>query len=95
MEELSTWAIDIPMLRKRLGLSQVEFGQLLGVHFMTVSKWERGLAPPTPYQLALMERFARTAAAQEEQAKEQLKRIFVGAGGIAALVWLLTETAKK
>src|SRR5262245_32242891 len=30
-------------LRQRLNLSQKELGELLGVHVMTVSKWERGL----------------------------------------------------
>jgi putative transcriptional regulator len=87
--------IEIPALRKALGLSQVEFGQLLGVHFMTVSKWERGLVSPSSYQLALMDQFARTAAAKQEEAKEQVKNILVAAGVIAALLWLLSGAAGK
>lgn len=83
--------IGVVSLRKNLGLSQVEFGQLFGVHFMTVSKWERGLVTPTPYQLALMAQFAKTAAVKQEEAREQVKNILVGAGVVAALLWLLSS----
>ena len=80
-------------LRAALGLSQVQFAQLFGVHFMTVSKWERGVIVPSPYQLALMGQFAQTAVAKQEEAKEQVKGLLVSAGVVAALVFLLT--AKK
>ena len=78
-------------LRNSLGLSQGEFGQLFGVHAMTVSKWERGILVPTPYHVALMEQFRKTAAAREAQAKEEVKKLLVGAGVVAALAWLLTR----
>jgi putative transcriptional regulator len=77
-------------LRNALGLSQVQFAQLFGVHFMTVSKWERGLVIPSPYQVALMHQFAQTAAAQAQQAQEAVKNLLVGAGVVAALAWLLS-----
>lgn len=83
-------ANGIVELRKALGLSQVEFGQLFGVHAMTASKWERGVAVPTPYQMALMERFKQTAGAAAVKEKEQVKNLLVGAGVVAALVWLLS-----
>jgi putative transcriptional regulator len=86
---------QILALRTALGLSQVQFAQLFGVHFMTVSKWERGIIAPSPYQVALMEQFAKTAAAKQEQAKEQVKNLLVGAGVVAALVWLLSAAAKR
>jgi molybdopterin-binding protein len=41
-------------LRQRLGLSQVDFGRLLGVHTMTVSKWERGLLEPNEHQRGVL-----------------------------------------
>lgn len=81
-------------LRKALGLSQVQFAQLFGVHFMTVSKWERGVVAPSPYQVALMDQFARTAAAKQEQAQNEVKSLLVGAGVVAALIWLLTAAKK-
>ena len=83
-------AVDIVALRKDLGLSQVEFAQLFGAHFMTVSKWERGLTEPTAYQQALIRQFqARVAATKAAEANE-VKKLLVGAGVVAALAWLLT-----
>lgn len=81
-------------LRKALGLSQVQFAQLFGVHFMTVSKWERGVIAPSPYQIALMNQFAQTAAAKQGQAQNEVKSLLVGAGVVAALIWLLTAAKK-
>ena len=80
---------SIAVLRRDLGLSQAEFGQLFGAHAMTVSKWERAVLSPTAYQQALMEQFRRTADQKQAQAQEQVKRLLVGAGVVAALVWLL------
>ncbi len=80
---------EIAQLRTDLGLSQVQFGQLFGTHFMTVSKWERGVLTPNPYQQALMEQFRKTADQKKAKEREQLGKILVGAGVIAALVWLL------
>ncbi len=43
----------IHQIRKRLGLSQAELGQLLGVAGNTVARWERGeLVPPKVAVLA-------------------------------------------
>ena len=81
---------EIAKLRTDLGLSQVQFAQLFGTHFMTVSKWERGVLLPTDYQQVLMARFRETADQKKAQAREKLGKILVGAGVIAALVWLLT-----
>jgi DNA-binding transcriptional regulator YiaG len=82
--------VQIAALRRSLGLSQVEFGQLFGAHSMTVSKWERGVLKPTGYQVALMHQFQATADARKDQAQEQVKNILIGAGVVAALVWLLS-----
>lgn len=37
--------------RRRLGLTQDQLGRMLGVHAMTVSKWERGTTAPTHYNM--------------------------------------------
>jgi len=41
---------SVQALRARLDLSQKELGALLGVHVMTVSKWERGVLEPSEHQ---------------------------------------------
>lgn len=78
-----------------MGLSQTEFGQLFGIHAMTVSKWERGILRPSPYQLALMNGFKLTADRKKEAVQEQVKQLLIGAGVVAALVWLLSSSGKK
>jgi putative transcriptional regulator len=84
--------MDIAHLRKRLNLRQAEFGNLFGVHPMTVSKWERGLLQPTVYQLALMYEFEK--AAEKREVQEKIGAVLIGAG-IAAALLLLLENAKK
>jgi len=73
-----------------MGLSQGEFAQLFGAHFMTISRWERGVAAPTAYQVALLEHFQKVVGEKKKQASEEVKKLLVGAGVVAALAWLLS-----
>jgi len=41
-------------LRETLGISQKQLASLVGVHPMTVSKWERGTAHPNSFQFGLL-----------------------------------------
>src|ERR1700731_2809310 len=41
------WAVSIHNLRKRLGLSQSDFGALLHYSAMAVSRWETGKLEPS------------------------------------------------
>jgi transcriptional regulator with XRE-family HTH domain len=82
----------IAKLREDLNLSQTEFGNLLGVHAMTVSKWERGVLKPNSYQMALMQQFRATADAQKVD--DTVKNLLIGAGIVAALIWLLSKGKK-
>ena len=86
-------APDIRKLREQLGLNQVEFAQLAGVHPITVSKWERDEATPSAYQSALFEEF-RTGA-RNQKVRETLKGILVSAGVILAVALLLKHLMKK
>jgi putative transcriptional regulator len=88
-------APDIAIQRKALGLSQLEFGQLFGVHVMTASKWERGIAAPSAYQVALIREFEEAAAAGSHRMKSELKQMLVGRGVAAALLLLLDTAARK
>jgi molybdopterin-binding protein len=47
--------------RNRLGLSQQQFADLLGVHPMTISKWERGVLEPNEHQRGLLRALSEAA----------------------------------
>jgi transcriptional regulator with XRE-family HTH domain len=86
-------AADIRSTRKALGLTQPQFGQLLDVHWVTVSKWERDESQPTPYQVALIEKFAH--AARREEVGRKVAQILITAGVIAALFLLLKAAMEE
>ncbi len=48
-------------LRQRLRLTQGRLAELLGVHAMTVSKWERGVLFPAPHQAGVLDVLWRAA----------------------------------
>jgi transcriptional regulator with XRE-family HTH domain len=86
-------ATDIRAIREALGLNQLQFAQLLGVHPMTVSKWEREEASPTDYQAAFLSQFQ--AAAKNKIDTDNLKNLLIVAGVIAALVFIFQNASKK
>jgi transcriptional regulator with XRE-family HTH domain len=86
-------ASEIKTLRGQLGLNQVEFAQLSGVHPITVSKWERDEATPTPYQNALFAQFRE--GARDKEVRSTLKTVLIAAGVIIALALLLRHLMKK
>lgn len=60
-------AEEIRALRKRLGMSQEEFAQLMGVTVATVSNWERGRNPISRTRIPLLERLASGGLQQVNQ----------------------------
>ena len=63
---------SVRQLRLRLGLGQADFARLMGVHTMTVSKWERKVLTPNDHQRGLLralgvaaERGLRASASDE------------------------------
>lgn len=54
IESLST-AVLVKETRKRLGLTQVQFAQVLGVSFQSVNRWERSKTKPLPIVLKQIE----------------------------------------
>lgn len=84
--------VDILKLRNQLGLSQAQFGNQFGVHPMTVSKWERELLKPNPYQMALMTEFEKSARSKE--VRDTIASVLIGAGIAAALFLLLKHSQK-
>ena len=86
-------ALEIKSIRELLALNQLQFSQLLGVHPITVSKWERGIASPTDYQHAFLSQFQ--VAAKNKKTRDDLKNVLIVAGVIAALILLFQAASKK
>lgn len=83
---------QIRTIREGMGLNQTEFGKLFGLHPMTVSRWESGHTQPTPYQIELLKAFQIASSARDAKWTSDLKQMLVGAGIIAALVFLLSKS---
>lgn len=79
---------EVVRIRTSLKMTQGQLAQLLGVHSLTVSKWERGLLRPTPHQEALL-RAAESAAQRTPDVGAVVVAALVGAGIGAALFHLL------
>lgn len=84
-------AEGIRTLRERLGLTQGKLAELVGVHAMTVSKWERGQLAPAPYQAAILAALGRAAGdkrtvdAGVEALGAYLNQALIDTGGADAL----------
>lgn len=85
-------AQEVRRVRLDLGLSQVQLAQILGVHHLTVSKWERGVAKPTEHQTALLQSFGK-ARHTNQNVGEETARLLLTAGVIAALYFLLKNAS--
>lgn len=72
---------DIPALvkrlRERMGLTQEQFPQEVGVTFSTVNQWENGHRRPHPYllkRLLEMEASVQGGSVSREEGTEETKR---------------------
>jgi transcriptional regulator with XRE-family HTH domain len=79
---------EIVSIRSSLKMTQGQLAQLLGVHSLTVSKWERGLLRPTPHQQAIL-RAAAAAAQRTPDVGSIVVAALIGAGVGIALFHLL------
>ena len=79
---------EIVEIRASLKMTQEQLAQLLGVHGLTVSKWERAISKPNPNQEALL-RAAAGAARQSPEIGPAIVAALVGAGVGVALFYLL------
>jgi putative transcriptional regulator len=84
-------AAEVSEVRNKLGLSQVQLAQLLGVHPLTISKWERGVSGPTPHQAALLQSFGKAGQAKQQIGTE-VSNLLVTAG-VAVALWALLSAA--
>lgn len=73
--------LDIASMRERLGLTQTQLASILGVHYVTVSRWETGHYKVPPYHVAILQAIANNPQASGELIAETLAT----RGAIAAL----------
>jgi DNA-binding transcriptional regulator YiaG len=59
-------AESVKKIRLHLGLTQDQFAAKIGVHRMTVSKWETGANSPTGMALQALERLAQRAEKRKQ-----------------------------
>ena len=57
--------MDTKQLRKKLGLTQQEFADKIGVAFVTVNRWENGKHKPTQLALQELQRLAKKVSKME------------------------------
>lgn len=79
-------AAEIKELRARLGLSQTEFAALIGVHPITLCRWETDRCQPTTFQLVMLQTFCD--AAGKQTVRKQL-RATLGLHGLTAALKLI------
>ena len=77
-------------VRTSLYLKQHELGMLLGVHGVTISRWETGKGEPSSWHLSLLLRLEQSAGTQRPG---QLAQILNTSGPIEALGTLLQREA--
>ena len=85
---------EIAQVRKDLGMTQAQLGQLMGVHPLTVSKWERGILKPSPHQQALLTSF-RKARENQPDIGDVVVGLLVGAGVALAIYAVLKAAFDK
>jgi len=77
--------------RRAIGLSQSDFAEVLGVHPLTISKWERGVNRPSAWYQELVARIER--AAKAGVTGDRVRRVLAGCGSVEALTMLLRKGA--
>ncbi|GAB5546939.1 MAG: hypothetical protein SangKO_066990 [Sandaracinaceae bacterium] len=82
---------EIRDLRHRIGLTQAQLAALLGVHVMTISRWERGeVVPDGPAaHLLLALRDASAGRTLAPAHKDEVLRTLAAGAAVGALVALL------
>jgi transcriptional regulator with XRE-family HTH domain len=80
----------IRFLRKRLGLSQAQLGQMLNVHQTLISHWENDFRVPDEYQEEQLRHLYRSAQELDENKQKKLDELFAKGLVAGALAFLIT-----
>ena len=81
-------SVMVKEVRTMLKISQEKLAHLLGVHTLTVSKWERGKNFPSAYLIALIDAFG-VAAKKDKEAGKKAMEIYALEGAARATYHLL------
>ncbi len=83
-------AAEIKAIRAKLGITQVQLAQLMGVHQITVTRWESEADPsePTDYQKAMLANFGK--AAEKNEIGVGVGAMLAAVGVIAVVFYLLS-----
>jgi transcriptional regulator with XRE-family HTH domain len=77
------------LLRERLDLTQAELAYMLGVHAMTVSKWERGTGHPSAYNMQQLGLLALGASRLTESDLLTFRGLLALGSGVGALAFVV------
>lgn len=81
--------IEIAALRRRMGYTQRRLSELLGVHTLTVSRWERGTLSPTPDRMRMLEAIEQALGQDPERLPARLCSISDPVRELAAILSVL------
>ena len=84
--------IDIKKLRGKLQLTQTEFSTLLGVHPLTISKWERGAGEPIKNYFRLLYHIEH--ATKNKRLCEEINKALIFENPLKALYIILHNSYK-
>ncbi len=74
---------EVATTRHALGLTQTELATILGLHYVTICRWENGHMEPKPWVLAIFDRFR--IAARVADVGGRMARVLAARGPIAAM----------
>ena len=78
-------------VRAALSLTQDELAQVLGVHPMTISKWERGLLTPDPENAAIYNLLLPWSGTRIASLGSEIRYLLTTRGVLAARAHLLVS----
>ena len=84
--------INVLAVRTALGISQGDLAALLGLHCVTICRWEKDLQRPSPWQQALLREFAQAAKRKKDVGPTAVK--FLAESGAAAALFYLLNAAR-
>ena len=92
---------EIKLLRKRLGLTQNEFGHMFAVTGSIVTLWEKGVRVPDMYKqlsmIKIKEKLDKekigleNMSIYESEKKTEIKNMLLLGGAMAIIIWALNK----